>query len=133
MPGRDEKKWALCASSIPEGRVSEQRPSLVLLATEEWSQSPRSSTGQFVAHLENSLWIERCASQVVGENLKALVQIGFKKQRMCLGSFTLHSPAGISSGVICLHVDDMLGTGDGLFELKLKELDKLVGFGSRQR
>ena len=70
---------------------------------------------------------------MVGENLKVLVQIGFKKQRMCLGLFTLHSPAGILSGVICLLVDDMLRTGDGLFELKLKELDKLVGFGSRQR
>ena len=37
------------------------------------------------------------------------------------------------SGVICLHVDDMLGTGDELFESKLKELDKLVGFGSMKR
>ena len=51
---------------------------------------------------------------------------------MCLGLFTLHSPARISSGVICLHVDDMFGTGDGLFKLKLKELGKLVGFGSIQ-
>ena len=48
---------------------------------------------------------------------------------MCLGLFTLHSPAGVLSGVICLDVDDMLGTGDELFESKLKELDKLVGFG----
>ena len=49
---------------------------------------------------------------------------------MCLGLFTLHSPAGELRGGICLLVDDMLGTGDDLFELKLKELDKLVGFGS---
>ena len=49
---------------------------------------------------------------------------------MCLGPFTLHSPAGALSVVISLHVDDMLGTGDELFESKLKELDKLVGFGS---
>ena len=62
-----------------------------------------------------------------------LVQVGFKKQRMCLGLFTLHAPAGVLSGVICLHVDDMLGTGDDLFEFKLKELDKLVGFGSMKR
>ena len=48
---------------------------------------------------------------------------------MCLGLFTLHSPAGVLSSVICLHVDDMLGTGDELFESKLKEHDKLVGFG----
>ena len=45
----------------------------------------------------------------------------------------LHSPAGVLSGVICLHVDDMLGTGDELAESKLKELDKLVGFGSIMR
>ena len=64
---------------------------------------------------------------------KILVQVGFRKQRMCLGLFTLHSPAGVLSGVICLQVDDMLGTGDDLFELKLKELDKLVGFGSMKR
>ena len=61
---------------------------------------------------------------------KAPVQVEFKKQRVCLGLFTLHSPAGELRGGICLHVDDMLGTGDDLFELKLKELDKLVGFGS---
>ena len=35
--------------------------------------------------------------------------------------------------MFCLHVDDKLGTGDDLFELKLKELDKLVGFGSVKR
>ena len=35
--------------------------------------------------------------------------------------------------MICLHVDDMLGTGDDLFEVKLKELDKLVGVGSMKR
>ena len=52
---------------------------------------------------------------------RVLVQIGFKKQRMCLGLFTLHSPAGILSGVICLHVDDMLGTGDGLSKLRTRE------------
>ena len=64
---------------------------------------------------------------------KVLVQVGLMKQRMCLGLFTLHSSAGVLSGVICLHVDDMLGAGDDLFELKLKELDKLVGFGSMNR
>ena len=32
--------------------------------------------------------------------------------------------------VICFHVDDMLGTGDEQFELKMNELDQLVGFGS---
>ena len=47
-------------------------------------------------------------------------------------SFTLHSPAGVLSGVICLYVDGMLGTGEDLFESKLK-LDKLVGFGSMKR
>ena len=57
-----------------------------------------------------------------------LVQIGFKKQRMCLGLFTLHSPAGVLGGVICLHVDDMLGTGDDLFELRLTELDNSLDF-----
>ena len=36
----------------------------------------------------------------------------------------LHSPSSVSNGVICLHVDDLLGTGDELFESKLKELDK---------
>ena len=43
------------------------------------------------------------------------------------------TPACVFSGVIWLHVDDMLGTGDELFESKLKELDKLVGFGSMKR
>ena len=36
--------------------------------------------------------------------------------------------------MICLHVDDMLGIGDELFESKkLKELDELIGFGSMKR
>ena len=52
---------------------------------------------------------------------------------MRLGLFTLHSTADVLNGVICLHVDDTLGTGDALFESKLKELDKLVGFGSMRR
>ena len=52
---------------------------------------------------------------------------------MCLVLFTLHSPSGVLSGVICLHVDDMLGTGDDQFESKLKDLDKLVGPGSMKR
>ena len=52
---------------------------------------------------------------------------------MCLDLFTLHSPAGVLRGVICLHVDDMLATGDDLVESKLKEHDKLVGFGSMKR
>ena len=64
---------------------------------------------------------------------KIIVQIGFEKQRMCLGLFTLHSPAGVLGGVICLHVDDMLGTRDDLFQSRLKELDKLVGFGWMER
>ena len=64
---------------------------------------------------------------------KVPVRVGFGKQRKCLGLFTLHSSAGVLSGVICLRVDDMLGTGEDLFELKLKELNKLVGFGSMKR
>ena len=65
---------------------------------------------------------------------KVLVEIGFKKQRMCLGLFTLHSPASMLSGVICLHVDDLCRTGDDdLFVLKLKEIDTLVGFSSMKR
>ena len=35
---------------------------------------------------------------------------------------------GALSGVVCFHVDDMLGTSDELFESKLKELVKLVGY-----
>ena len=52
---------------------------------------------------------------------KVLFQIGFKKLRMRLGLFTLHSPAGVLDGVICLHVDEMLGTGDELFEIEEAE------------
>ena len=52
------------------------------------------------------------------KNSKVLVQIGSRKQGMCLGLFTLHSLAGTLSGVICLHVDDMLGTGDELFRIE---------------
>ena len=60
-------------------------------------------------------------------------QIRFKKQRMCLALFSLPSPTGVLSGVLCLHVDDMLGTADDQIESKLKDLDKLVGPGSMKR
>ena len=49
---------------------------------------------------------------------RCLFQMGFRKQRMCPGLFTLHSSAGVLNCVICLHVDDMLWSGDGTFELK---------------
>ena len=52
---------------------------------------------------------------------------------MRLGLFTLHSTAGVFNGVICLHVVDMLGIGDDMFESTMKELDRLVGFGSTKR
>ena len=41
--------------------------------------------------------------------------------------------AGVLNGVICLHVDDMLGTGDETCDAKMKELDQLVGFGPMKR
>ena len=49
-----------------------------------------------------------------------------------VGSSIVHATV-FRGCVICLHVDDMLGTGDVVFESKLKELDKLVGFGSMKR
>ena len=52
---------------------------------------------------------------------------------MCLGFFTLHSPAHVFNGVIRPHVDDKLVTGDDLFESKMRALDKLIGFGSMKR
>ena len=56
------------------------------------------------------------------------------EHKECASVFlTLHYSAGVLGGVICLHLDDMLGSGDDLFELKMKELDKLVGFGSMKR
>ena len=78
------------------------------------------------AHFEWSFSTERCNSQ--GEDFQHS-----HSNRVCLGVFTLHAPASVLSGVICLHFDDMLGTGDDLFESKLKELDELVGFGSMRR
>ena len=49
---------------------------------------------------------------------------------MCLGLFATHSSEGGLNGLVCVDVHDMLGTGDDVFEPKLKELSKLVGFGS---
>ena len=47
---------------------------------------------------------------------------------MSLGLFTVFRNP-ILCGVICFLVDDMLGTGDEKFELKMNELDQLAGFG----
>ena len=35
--------------------------------------------------------------------------------------------------LICPHVDDMLGTGNEKFQVQMKELKQLVGFGSMKR
>ena len=52
---------------------------------------------------------------------------------MCRGLFTLLPPAGAPSSAICLHVDDTVGSGDATFDVKMKELDEVVGFGSINR
>ena len=102
---------------------------LVLLATEKWTRS----TWQFVAYSKRSFGIERCTSQVVRENFQSTRSDRVTETTKV--SWTIHAaltPTGTLSDVICLHVDDMLGTGDELFESKLKELDKLVGFSPQK-
>ena len=64
---------------------------------------------------------------MVDEASRVLVEIRFRKQRMCRGLFALHDPSGFLCGLICSHGDDMLGTAD----VKMEELDKFVG--SRQK
>ena len=137
MPVRDEEKWASLTADVQaaflkgefqdKDRVLYCWPPKKSPSFQEFSLAVRcfSLSGVFRANDAPRKWWEKIS--------KVLGQIGFKKQRMCLDLFTLRSPAGILSGVICLHVDDMLGTGDDLFESKLKELDKLVGFGWMQR
>ena len=56
---------------------------------------------------------------------RVLVEIRFRKQRMCRGLFALHDPSGFLRGLICLRVDDMLGTGDSLFDVKMEEVNKI--------
>ena len=94
---------------------------------------PRVQPGSLLLILKGVLGLNDAPRKWWEKIPKVLVQVEFGKQRMCLGLFTLHSSAGVLSGVICHHVDGMLGTGDDLFGLKLKELDKLVGFGSMKR
>ena len=56
---------------------------------------------------------------------------GFETTNVC---WTLHAALTyVECGVVCLHVDAMLGISDELFASKLKELDELVGFGSMIR
>ena len=43
---------------------------------------------------------------------------GFGSSDCVLGLFTLHSSAGGLNGVICLHVDDMLGNRRQCFRIK---------------
>eukprot|EP00975_Prorocentrum_lima_P063290 12890664-Prorocentrum_lima.AAC.1 len=41
-----------------------------------------------------------------------LLSLGFVKHRMCLGMFVLYDVVGELAGLIRLHVDDFLGTGN---------------------
>ena len=133
VPVKDEKIGITdsgCASSIPEGEFQDKDRVLYCGPPKKWTRSPRRSTWQFVADLEKSFGIERCTSQV----------IWFRQERMCFrlftlnsatgmfGLFTLHSSASGLYGVICLHSDDMLRTGDELFESQLEKVDELIGF-----
>ena len=60
-----------------------------------------------------------------------LLRFDFVNNVMCRGLFALHDPSGFLCGLICSHGDDMLGTADSLFDVKMEELDKFVG--SRQK
>ena len=62
-----------------------------------------------------------------------LVELGFVKHKMCLGMFMLYGSDGKLAGLICMHVDDFLGTGDSFFEQKIEQLNSRVGFGSVRR
>ena len=78
--------------------------------------SPGVQLGSLLLHLKISL----CD----GRNfLKFSFRLGFGNSECVLDCSRCTHPAGVLSGVICLHVDDMLGTGHELFESKLKELD----------
>ena len=45
---------------------------------------------------------------------------GLESNECASAFFTLHPSAGVLSGMICFYVDDLLGTGDDLFGLKLR-------------
>ena len=84
-----------------------------------------------VVDFERRARFERFSSNVVHEASRVLVEIRFRKQRVCRRLFALHDPSGLLCGLICSHGDDMLDTADSLFDVKMQELDKFVG--SRQK
>ena len=130
-------KWMLLRADVQvaflKGEFQDKDPVLCCSSPKNGPALPGVQPGSLLLILKGVLGLNDAPHRWWEKISKVLVQVGFGKQRMCLGLFTLHSPAGVLSGVICFLVDDMLGTGDDLFELKLKELDELVGFGSMKR
>ena len=122
------EKWALLTADVQAAFLKGEFATL-----KNGPALPGVQTGSLLLILKRVFGLSDAPRKWWEKISKVLVQIGFRKQRMCLGLFTLHSQAAALSGAICLHVDDMLGTGDDVFESKLKELDKLVGFSSMKR
>ena len=135
--GKGREKWAILTADVQaaflKGEFQDRDRVLYCWPPENGPALPGVQPDSLLLILTGVLELNDAPRKLWENFFKVLVQIGFWIQRMCLGLFTLHSPAGTLSGVICLHVDDMLGTGDELFWSKLRELDKLVGFGLMKR
>ena len=133
--GRD--KWALLTADLQaaflNGEFQDKDRVLYCWPPKNGPALPGVQSGSLLPILKGVFGLNDAPRKWCEKIPKVLVEIGFRKQGVCLGLSTLQSPAGILSGVICLHVDDMLGIGDELFDSKLNELDKLVRFGSMKR
>ena len=125
VPVRSEKKCTDMQAAFLKGEFQDKDRVLCCWQPKNSPALPGVQLGSLLLILKGIFRLNDAPRKWWHKISKVLVQVGFRKQRMCLGLFTLHSSAGVLSGVTCLHVDDMLGTGDDLFDLKLKELDKL--------
>ena len=109
---KGREKWTLLTADVQEaflqGEIQDRGRVLYCCPPEEGAAL---QPGSLLLILKGVFGLKDAPRKWSEKICEVLVQVGLKKQRMCLGLFTLHSSAGVLSGVICLHVDDMLGTG----------------------
>ena len=100
------EKWALLTADVqaafPKGESQDKDRVLYCWPPKNGPALTRVQPGSLLLIMNGVFGLNDAHRKCSEKISKVLVQIGFRKQRMGLGLFTLHSPAGTLSGALCL-------------------------------
>ena len=100
---KGREKWALLTADVQaaflKGEFQDKDRVLYCWPPKNGPAHPGIQPGSLLLILKGVFGLNDAPRKWWEKISKVLVQIGFRKQRMCLGLFTLHSPARALSGV----------------------------------